>query len=151
MHWITKNFEQLTTTELYDMLQLRVEVFVVEQTCYYQDLDDKDRHPGTQHLLGYIDGRLVAYLRALAPGVSYPGHASIGRVLTRDNIRGQGWGQPLMSEGMTLCRQQWPEHRVKISAQYHLQAYYGRFGFTAVGEQYLEDDIPHIAMESVPI
>lgn len=146
MKWIDKTFEQLTTRELYALLQLRSEVFVVEQRCDYQDLDDKDHHPAARHLLGYQDQALVAYLRLLPPGLSYSGMSSIGRVVTSPAIRNQGWGAPLMSEGVALCLQHWPQYNIKISAQSHLQHYYRRFGFLATGDEYLEDDIPHIAM-----
>ena len=146
MRWQAKTFVELSTDELYELLQLRMAVFVVEQTCYYQDIDDKDRHPDTRHLLGWQDGQLCAYLRVLSPGLSYPGMASIGRVATAQTVRGQGLGQPLMEHGMQLCRRHWPDAAVKISAQSHLQHYYRRFGFRATGEPYLEDDIPHIAM-----
>lgn len=146
MQWQSKTFAELTTDELYELLQLRMAVFMVEQTCYYQDIDDKDRHADTRHLLGSQDGRLCAYLRVLPPGLSYPDMASIGRVATARAVRGQGLGQPLMEHGMKLCQRYWPDALVKISAQSHLQHYYRRFGFNPTGEPYLEDDIPHIAM-----
>ncbi|AQS38658.1 putative acyltransferase [Shewanella psychrophila] len=150
MHFITKSFKELTTDELYELLQLRSEVFVVEQTCYYQDLDDKDRHPGARHLLGYHEGRLAAYLRMLPTGVSYPQHQSIGRVVTSDAVRGQGAGHQLLEQGVALCLSQDADLGIKISAQEHLQAYYGRQGFVTVSGVYLEDGINHVAMVRVP-
>ncbi|MPY25970.1 GNAT family N-acetyltransferase [Shewanella sp. YLB-07] len=150
MHFITKSFKELTIDELYELLQLRIEVFVVEQTCYYQDLDDKDRHPGAQHLLGYHDGRLAGYLRTLPRGVSYPEYQSIGRVVTSDAVRGQGTGHQLLEEGVALCLAQDAELAIKISAQEHLQGYYGRQGFVTVSDVYLEDGIDHVAMVRAP-
>ena len=150
MHFITKSFKELTIDQLYELLQLRSEVFVVEQTCYYQDLDDKDRHPGARHLLGYHEGRLAAYLRILPRGVSYPEHQSIGRVVTSDAVRGQGAGHQLLQHGVELCLSQDAELSIKISAQEHLQGYYGRQGFVTVSDVYLEDGIDHVAMVRAP-
>ena len=148
--WQTKRFSELSLNQLYDVLKLRVDVFVVEQTCFYPDLDsDKnllDRHPQTLHLLGYQSEQVVAYLRILPKGQSYPEHVSIGRVVTAPQARGDGLGHELMTEGITLCQQYFPNESIKISAQQHLKAYYQVHGFTQVSEMYLEDDIPHIAM-----
>ena len=146
MEWITKSFQQLSNDELYDLLKLRCDVFIVEQTCYYPDLDDKDREPGTIHLLCYNDSELVGYLRALAPGISYDDYASIGRVIVLPSTRGSGLGHELMSRGNKLVDKKWQHHGCKISAQYHLRDFYSSHGFKVVGETYLEDGIPHIAM-----
>jgi len=148
--WKTKKFTELSLDQLYDLLKLRVDVFVVEQTCFYPDLDSDmkllDRHPQTLHLLGYQDERMVAYLRILPRGESYPEYVSIGRVVTASKARGAGLGHELMSEGISQCQQYFPNENIKISAQQHLKAYYQQHGFTQVSEMYLEDNIPHIAM-----
>ncbi|OUS24886.1 GNAT family N-acetyltransferase [Thalassotalea sp. 42_200_T64] len=146
INWQAKTFDQLSTNELYDALKLRVDVFVVEQSCYYPELDDCDRAEGVMHLLGYDNEQLVAYLRLLPKGVSYPDVVSIGRVATRADYRGKGIGHPLMSKALVVCEQQWPGQNIKISAQEHLEKYYKQHGFVRVSEMYLEDDIPHIAM-----
>ncbi len=148
--WQTKKFTELSLNQLYDVLKLRVDVFVVEQTCFYPDLDSDsnllDRHPNTLHLLGYQEEQIVAYLRILPKGQSYPEHISIGRVVTASHARGAGLGHELMSEGISHCQHYFPNESIKISAQQHLKAYYQQYGFTQVSEMYLEDDIPHIAM-----
>lgn len=148
--WQTKKFSELSLNQLYDALKLRVDVFVVEQTCYYPDLDSEenqlDRHNETLHLLGYQDGNLVAYLRVLAQEQSYDDYISIGRVATAKHARGSGLGHELMSEGLKLCQQHFANQDIKISAQEHLLKYYQRHGFKQVSEMYLEDNIPHIAM-----
>jgi ElaA protein len=135
---------------LYDLLKLRIDVFVVEQTCYYPDLDSDqeslDRHKDTIHLLGYQKGVLVAYSRILAKGQSYPEYVSIGRVVTSDKVRGQGLGHKLIAKGLEVCQQNFAGEKVKISAQEHLKGYYEQHGFEQVSPMYLEDDIPHIAM-----
>ncbi len=146
IRWQHKHFNQLTVNELYDALKLRIDVFVVEQTCYYPDLDDCDRNPATLHLLGYANNELVAYLRILPPGETYADYVSIGRVATRKDVRGSGLGHPLIKQGIALCKTNWPTTNIKISAQEHLQGYYQKHGFKTVSEMYLEDDIPHIAM-----
>jgi len=148
--WLTKDFSALSLNQLYDVLKLRVDVFVVEQTCFYPDLDgDKgllDRHPQTLHLLGYQAEQLVAYLRILPKGQNYLNNISIGRVVTAPQARGCGLGNELMTQGLALCQQEFPNESIKISAQQHLKGYYQKHGFTQVSDMYLEDDIPHIAM-----
>jgi ElaA protein len=146
MNWQCKTFSSLTTNELYDILSLRVEVFVVEQTCYYQDLDGRDKHPETLHLCCYQNNELVGYLRILAPNVSYEGYASLGRVVTSDKARGQGLGHQLVERALPLVKEYFAGFDCKISAQSHLTAYYEKHGFYTVGDEYLEDDIPHISM-----
>lgn len=148
--WQAKVFNELSLNELYDLLKLRIDVFVVEQTCYYPDLDgnngELDRHPKTIHLLGHKDDELVAYLRILAKRQSYPEHVSIGRVLISDQARGDGLGHELMSQALSLCEKKFPGENIKISAQQHLKSYYQQHGFTQISDMYLEDGIPHIAM-----
>ncbi|WP_371378642.1 GNAT family N-acetyltransferase [Thalassotalea aquiviva] len=144
--WQDLSFSKLTVDQLYDALKLRVDVFVVEQTCYYPELDECDRHPQTRHLLGYNGNDLAAYLRILPPGVSYPDYISIGRVATKREYRGQGIGHPLMEKALALCKKHWSGVNIKISAQEHLEKYYNQHGFVRVSDMYLEDNIPHIAM-----
>ncbi len=148
--WKTKHFTELSLDELYDLLKLRIDVFVVEQTCYYPDLDsDKnqlDRDKDTLHLLGYQDDTLVAYLRILAQGQSYDEYISIGRVAIAEQARGSGLGHELMTKALNLCQQYFPKQDIKISAQEYLISYYQQHGFEQVSQMYLEDDIPHVAM-----
>ena len=141
----TLPFTELSVDQLYGLLRLRQEVFVVEQTCWYLDADGRDQ--AALHLLGTDEaGRLAAYARLLPRGVSYPEYASIGRVLTAEFARGRGYGRPLMKAALAALFAAWGEQAVKISAQAHLQAYYGSVGFVGVGEVYDEDGIPHRAM-----
>jgi len=148
--WQVKHFDELSLNQLYDLLKLRIDVFVVEQTCYYPDLDgDKnqlDRDKETLHVLGYQDDTLVAYLRILAKGQSYDNYISIGRVAIAEQARGTGLGHELMIEALKLCQQNFPNQNIKISAQEHLANYYQKHGFKQVSQMYLEDDIPHVAM-----
>lgn len=138
-------YQQLTRDQLYAILRLRAEVFVVEQDCVYQDLDDKDQE--AVHLLGLAqDGRLAAYTRMVDRGVSYPDYASIGRVITAPFARGKGFGRPLMTESIQVLFRHFGKQPIKIGAQAHLQAYYGSIGFEGVGEVYDEDGIPHRGM-----
>jgi len=148
--WQCKKFSALTLNQLYDALKLRIDIFVVEQTCFYPDLDGNrdllDRHPQTLHLLGYQDDQLVAYLRILPKGQSYPDNISIGRVAIAMKARGGGLGHELLHQALQLCQQHFPHEQIKISAQQHLKSYYQKHGFTQVSEMYLEDGIPHIGM-----
>jgi ElaA protein len=139
-------FEQLTRDELYEILKLRVDVFVVEQNCPYPELDEKDRHPQTQHMvIQDRDGHLVAYCRILPPGLSYP-QASIGRVVVASSHRGQGLAESLMQQALPKVLAYWPNAGVQIGAQEHLQKFYQRLGFISHSKVYLEDGIPHIDM-----
>ncbi|KGJ96462.1 GNAT family N-acetyltransferase [Colwellia psychrerythraea] len=148
--WQSKRFSELSLNQLYDVLKLRVDIFVVEQTCYYPDLDGEknllDRHPQTIHLLGYQAEQLVAYLRILPKGQSYTNNISIGRVVIAKQARGGGLGHELMTEALSLCQTVFTNEDIKISAQQHLKPYYESHGFTQVSEMYLEDGIPHIGM-----
>ncbi len=146
IRWQVKTFAQLSTTELYELLKLRVAVFVVEQSCFYQDLDDKDNVATTLHLMAYKDDELVAYARIVAPGVSYQAQASIGRVIVSNKVRGLKMGHQLMKKSVVLCNDHWPQHDIKLSAQQHLQQYYQHHHFETVSAMYLEDDIPHVSM-----
>lgn len=140
------HFEQLSLEELYKILQLRMEIFVVEQTCYYQDADGLDMHPKTLHNLFYKNGELAAYTRILAPGVSYPEYASIGRIVVSTACRGEKLGHKIVEQSIRTAFAHWPHHAIKISAQAHLEKFYQSHGFKVSTEPYLEDGIPHIGM-----
>lgn len=144
--WYNKTFSQLNTNELYDLLKLRIDIFVVEQSCFYPDLDEHDRHPQTQHLFCYENGTMTAYLRILPKGLTYPEHISIGRVVVAPTARGTGLGHELMKVALAESLKYFPNDTVKISAQEHLEKYYNQHGFERVSDMYLEDDIPHIGM-----
>ena len=148
MMWHYVTFDNLSLTDLYDLMRLRQEVFVVEQNCVYLDADGYDQN--ARHLLGRDgDGQLVACLRLFAPGVKYkefPGDASIGRVCTATSARGTGLGQELMRRGIAEAERLWPGCGMRISAQAYLRSFYGKLGFMAVSEPYDEDGIPHVEM-----
>ncbi len=144
--WQIKTFDQLTTNELYDFLKLRIDVFVVEQTCYYPDLDDLDRHPQTIHLFCYQDNIMTTYLRILPEGLVYKDYISIGRVIIAPSARGKGLGHTLIEQALAVRKQAFPDKKLKISAQEHLEKFYNQHGFTRVSDMYLEDNIPHISM-----
>lgn len=144
--WLLTPFSQLTTTQLYQLLKLRVDVFVVEQTCPYPELDDKDHQEGVHHLLGYKDGLLVACARLIPKGLSYPS-VSIGRVATLASHRGSGLGHQLLKQALTGCESLWPGEKIEIGAQEHLADFYQQHGFVQTSDMYLEDDIPHIDMK----
>ena len=143
MSYTIKTFAQLTTEELYEMLQVRTNVFVVEQNCPYPEIDGKDKE--SYHLFKQIEGEMAAYLRILPPGVSYE-QLSIGRVLVQKNYRGQQLGRELMNEALSFIKQQYGEQTIKIQAQDYLRSFYESFGFEAISDVYLEDNIPHIDM-----
>lgn len=138
-----KSFRELTIHELYAMLQLRTKVFVVEQNCVFQDMDDKDQE--ALHILGYHNGDLVAYSRLLPAGVSYP-EMAIGRVLTDTDRRKEGFGISLMKQSIETMYQAWGHQSIRIGAQLYLKKFYESFGFTQTSDTYLEDGIPHIEM-----
>lgn len=146
IHWQLVPFTQLTTQQLYQLLQLRVDVFVVEQTCPYPELDGKDCLPQVHHLLGYKEDELIACARLLPEGVSYPS-VSIGRVATKQTHRGGGLGHQLIQQALAGCERLWPQSDIEIGAQEHLADFYAQHGFVATSAMYLEDDIPHIDMK----
>ncbi len=141
--WRLMAFTDLRSFELYELLRLRSEVFVVEQQCIYQDMDGHDQE--AMHLLGVQHGELQAYARCFAPGVKFA-EASIGRVLTRSTCRGAGLGHALMEQAVLAVSQVWGPKAIRIGAQAQLVAFYARHGFVEVGEPYIEDGIPHIEM-----
>jgi len=145
IEWVCKHHSDLGLEQLYALLKLRSEVFVVEQRCAYLDPDGQDLDGDTCHLMGWDGDQLVAYLRLLDPQ-SQGGDVVIGRVLTAPAGRGKGLGHEMMEQALKQAEKRWPEVPIYLSAQAHLQGYYGRYGFVVAGEEYLEDDIPHIGM-----
>ena len=144
MQWIVKTFEELTTTELYTILRLRCEVFVVEQECAFQEMDNYDQQ--AVHLMGYdADQELVAYTRLFKPGITYD-LASIGRVVTSKKVRGTGAGKALMEKSIAMVEELFGKGPIKIGAQQYLTKFYTSLGFVQSSEMYLEDNIPHIKM-----
>lgn len=141
--WRHKTFEELSNLELYELMQLRNEVFVVEQDCVYQDADGKDLQ--STHLLGYEENELAAYVRIVPESVSYEGYCSIGRVVVSPKHRRKEYGKAVMNKSIEICKKEYAEN-IKISAQCYLEKFYTELGFEVVSEQYLEDDIPHYAM-----
>jgi ElaA protein len=141
--WSCKAFESLTPGELYSILQLRNEVFVVEQNCVYQDCDDKDRH--AQHFMGWQDNKLVAYTRLLPAGVAYK-EISIGRVVTSALVRGTGTGKELMTRSIEKIHELSGNSPIQIGAQLYLKRFYESLGFVQNSAVYLEDGIDHIKM-----
>lgn len=143
MNWILKKFEELSLQELYAILQLRNEVFAVEQNCVYRDMDDKDQF--SWHLMGWSDEKLVAYTRIIPPGIVYP-QASIGRVVTAASVRRSGTGRLLMERSLTELFALFGKVPVKIGAQLYLKQFYSSLGFVQTSEPYDEDGIDHIEM-----
>ena len=142
--FLTKQFNQLSINELYEILSLRAEVFVVEQNCPYQDLDGKDKK--ALHVLGMQNNNIVAYARILEKGIAYKNYSAIGRIVTHNSIRGKGYGDHLVRSAIEATKASYPDTSIKISAQAHLEKFYNELGFIFTGEAYLEDNIPHIGM-----
>ncbi|QXP60619.1 GNAT family N-acetyltransferase [Olleya sp. HaHaR_3_96] len=138
-----KTFAELTTQELYDVLQLRSEVFVVEQDCVYQDIDGKDQK--ALHVIGFKDEKIVAYTRLFKPG-DYFELASIGRVIVDKAQRQYKYGYDIMNASIEAVKAHYNQTEIKISAQCYLKRFYGNLGFKEIGDEYLEDGIPHIGM-----
>lgn len=143
IQWLLKKFEELTPYQLYALLQLRNEVFVVEQNCVFQDADDKD--PYCFHLMGFYNNKLVAYTRLVPAGVSYE-QASIGRVVTSPSVRGSGAGKELMQQSIDAVYRLFGRQAIKIGAQLYLKRFYESLGFQQISDIYLEDGIEHIHM-----
>ncbi len=139
-----KIFQELSLQELYAIMVLRQEVFVVEQNCAYLDADGNDQVG--YHLMGIRDSALVAYVRILPKGTIYENYPAIGRVITAASIRGKGQGVGLMQHAIEATEALYPKQAIKLSAQSHLCHFYERLGFVSTGEEYLEDGIPHTAM-----
>ena len=138
-----KTFSELTTKELYQILQLRSEVFVVEQNCVYQDIDGKDEK--AIHIIGVVQNKIVAYTRCFKPG-DYFKEASIGRVVVKKNERKLKRGNQIMIHSIKTIEKLFQTKTIIISAQSHLISFYNNLGFYSAGNEYLEDGIPHIEM-----
>ncbi|MBC7847522.1 MAG: GNAT family N-acetyltransferase [Flavobacterium sp.] len=144
IQWIIKSFDNLSVNELYDILRLRSEIFVVEQNCVYLDLDGKDKL--ALHLFGEFEGEIVAYSRLFEPGITFD-NASIGRVVVDACYRDRKWGHDLMREAISGIKNHFGESKITIGAQLYLKKFYESHGFIQTSEMYLEDDIPHIEMK----
>jgi len=148
LDWQIKPYSELSTTEFHDIIALRLKAFVVEQNCSYLDLDGKDKK--CYHLICRDgQGKVVATARILHPGTSYP-EVSIGRVVVEKSIRGQNIGDELMKKCMSYVVEEFGNVAIRISAQKHLESYYGKHKFTSTGKEYLEDAIPHVEMLFTP-
>ena len=143
INWSLKKFDELSPHELYAILQLRNEVFAIEQNCVYQDMDNKDQP--AYHLMGWTNGILIAYTRIIPPGVAYP-EPSIGRVVSSPSARNEGIGKLLMDKSIEHIYNLYGNIPVKIGAQLYLKRFYTNLGFLQAGDVYLEDGIEHIEM-----
>ena len=143
MNWTLKKFEDLTLTELYAILHLRNEVFVVEQNCIYLDVDNLDQ--SAWHLMGWQDDNLIAYTRIFPPGISYK-EPAIGRVVTSPKNRRSGFVKELMLQSISACEKLFGNTPITLSAQLYLKNFYTSLGFNAVSDVYLEDGIEHVKM-----
>jgi len=143
IQWRLAAFNELSTAELYEIIKARIEVFVVEQNCVYQDLDDIDY--ASYHFTGWSDKSVAAYVRILPPCKKYE-EPSIGRVITAKTFRGIGLGKELMQRALEQTRNLWPGYAVRISAQQYLEKFYEELGFKTVSAPYDEDGIPHLEM-----
>lgn len=143
VQWKISSFDDLGNDELYDVLQLRMQVFILEQASFYLDLDGKDH--AASHMLGTVAGGLCAYQRCLPPGLSYP-ESSLGRILVAPKWRGRSLGRELVSRGIAHNLDKWPGRDICISAQAHLQSFYAELGFCSEGAEYQEDGIAHRKM-----
>ncbi|TFE02497.1 GNAT family N-acetyltransferase [Jeotgalibacillus sp. R-1-5s-1] len=143
MDWELKQFDDLTTRELYTILQARNAIFVVEQECAYHEIDGHD--PDCWHLSLKIDGELAAYSRLLEKGVKYD-IASIGRIIVPEKFRGRGLARQLVQHSIDIMTEEWGEREIKLQAQTYLRDFYESFGFKATSEEYLDDGIPHVDM-----
>ena len=147
MKWVLKKFGELTLDELYSILELRSKVFIVEQNCIYNDPDGRDQV--AWHVIGTEEGQLIAYSRILSPGVVYTDPA-IGRVVTSPLKRKSGLGRELMNRSIKHCEDLFGKTSITLSAQAYLKKFYESLGFSAIGDEYLDDGIPHIKMTSKP-
>lgn len=143
MRWVCKTFSALTVHELYEILKLRVSVFVVEQECPYQEIDGHD--DGSLHMFYADDRGIAAYARLLPTGVKYE-EPSIGRVIVRNDLRGSGLAHQLMGRALAHMIKEWEPERIRLQGQTHLEKFYEGHGFTVVSPSYLEDGIPHVDM-----
>lgn len=144
LNWLVKSFADLSAKEMYQVLKLRQDVFMIEQNCLYADIDDKDEY--AFHVLGKLDNEVAAYTRVFAEGKYMHAYCSFGRVVTSSKLRGQGKGHELIRQTLKFINKHYPNVPCKISAQAHLESFYQQYGFLKEGDGYLEDNIPHIAM-----
>ena len=142
-NWICKAFDELTAVELYAILRLRSEVFVVEQNCVFLDMDDKDQY--CYHLMAWLGDVLAGYSRIVPAGISYE-ESSIGRIVTSPVLRGHGIGRALIPQSVHTLYTLYGKQPIRIGAQYYLLKFYESFGFVQKGEIYLEDGIEHVQM-----
>jgi len=147
IEWTWKKFDDFSSADLYALLAARIEVFVVEQECPYQELDGRDRD--AYHLCGTGQNGLAAYLRLLPPGSHHP-EPAIGRVMSVAGSRGYGLGRELLVRGIRGCREYFPGQTLRVSAQAHLESFYESLGFVTCSAAYDEDGIPHIDMLLAP-
>ncbi len=138
-----KKYPDLSLNEFHDIIALRIEIFVIEQDCPYQELDGKDKL--AFHLFYEYGGKIVGTTRILPPGISYD-EVAIGRVVIHADYRGSGMGKKIMEDSMAFVKEEFGDVAVRLSAQKHLEKYYGNHGFVGTGKEYLEDGIPHIEM-----
>ncbi|WP_454065014.1 GNAT family N-acetyltransferase [Candidatus Nitrospira salsa] len=144
--WNVQTFDEFKAAQLFDVLLLRVDVFVVEQQCAYPELDEYDRHADTKHVQGHDEGgNLVAYARLLPAGLSFS-EVSIGRFVVQKDMRGQGIGHQLLRTSLELIAQCWSGRSIKISAQEYLKNFYAQYGFLQVSNMYLDASVPHVDM-----
>jgi ElaA protein len=144
INWVFKKFDALTPIELYAILQLRNEVFVVEQNCVFQDADNKDQD--SYHLMAWENEALIGYTRIVPAGIAYEVYPSIGRVVTSPKVRNSGVGKMLMQHSIDELQKLFGKVSIKLGAQLYLKKFYESFEFTQTSEVYLEDGIPHIEM-----
>ncbi|WP_336515920.1 GNAT family N-acetyltransferase [Pollutibacter soli] len=143
IRWNCKSFDELTTNELYNILRLRSEIFVVEQQCIFLDMDDKDQQ--SYHVAGYVDDQLIAYARILPAGLSFA-ETSIGRVIAAKAARNSGAGRMLMEKSISHAKEIFGNQPIRIGAQLYLKKFYSSLGFNTVSDVYMEDGIEHIEM-----
>jgi len=147
--WFIKSFSALSSYELYQILKLRINVFILEQECFYPDCDDKDFQ--ADHLFALENDIVIAYTRLLPADVSYPHCTSIGRVVVHKDFRHLKLGKDLMNKSIHFLLEKYPNQVIRISAQEYLLKFYKDLGFIQESETYLEDDIPHIEMAYYPV
>lgn len=149
IEWHNLHHSELTPAQLYALLKLRCDVFIIEQNCLYQDIDGEDLVGENRHILGMQEGNIVAYARILKSEDEFE-PVVIGRVIVSSQLRGQQLGEQLMTFALDVCQQQWPDKAIYLGAQAHLKHFYTRFGFSAVTPEYDEDGILHIGMAKEP-
>ena len=139
-----KSFQELSLEVFHDIIALRIQIFIIEQNCPYQEVDGKDKLAHHLFFKNEMD-EIIAVTRILPQGISYE-EVAIGRVVVHEEYRGTGLGNQLMADSMNFVRDKYGEVPVRLSAQKHLENYYGNHGFKSTGKEYLEDGIPHVEM-----